>query len=67
MKSDMIKTEIDVKGSEVCILRVGDIDYISFTDLTRYIDKDEPRLLIIVWKINKTKRISAKSNGIIKK
>ena len=53
MKPNMIKTEIDVKGSKVGILRVGDIDYISLTDLARYADNDEPRLPIRDWMRNK--------------
>ena len=53
MKSDMIKTEIDVKGSKVGIMRVGDVDYISLTDLARRIDNDEPRLPIRDWMRNK--------------
>ena len=53
MKSDMIKTEIDVKGSKIGIMRVEDVDYISLTDLARRIDNDEPRLPIRDWMRNK--------------
>ena len=53
MKSDMTKTEIDVKGSKIGIMRVGDVDYISLTDLARRIDNDEPRLPIRDWMRNK--------------
>ncbi|MBP3766239.1 MAG: KilA-N domain-containing protein [Bacilli bacterium] len=53
MKSDMIKTEIDVKGSKIGIMRVGDVDYISLTDLAKRIDNDEPRLPIRDWMRNK--------------
>ena len=41
-----MKSEINVNGNKVGILRVGNIDYISLTDLARYADSDEPRLPI---------------------
>ena len=53
MKSDMIKTEIDVKNNKVGILRVGDIDYISLTDLAKYSNPDNPANVIIHWMSNK--------------
>ena len=53
MKSDIFKTEIDVKGRKIGIMRVGDVDYISLTDLANRIDNDEPRLPIRDWMRNK--------------
>ena len=53
MKPNMIKTEIDVKGSKVGILRVGDIDYISLTDLAKYEEQNNPSDLIKQWMSNK--------------
>ena len=53
MKSDMIKTEIDVKGSKIGIMRVGDVDYISLTDLAKRIDSEDPRYPIQNWLRNK--------------
>ena len=49
----MIKTEIDVKNNKVGILRVGDIDYISLTDLAKYSNPDNPANVIIHWMSNK--------------
>ena len=43
MKSNIIKTEIDVKGSKIGIMRVEDVDYISLTDLAKRIDSEDPR------------------------
>ena len=53
MKPNMIKTEIDVKNNKVGILRVGDIDYISLTDLAKYSNPDNPANVIIHWMSNK--------------
>ena len=48
-----IVTKIDVKNNKVGILRVGNVDYISLTDLARYADQYEPRLPIRDWMRNK--------------
>lgn len=34
-------------------MRIGDVDYISLTDLARYADAEEPRLPIRDWMRNK--------------
>lgn len=36
MKKEVIKTELKVKDNLVGIMRVGDVDYISLTDLAKY-------------------------------
>ena len=46
-------TEISVKDNKVGILRVGDVNYISLTDLARYADPDEPKIPIQNWMRNK--------------
>lgn len=53
MKNNLIQTEIDVNNNKVGIMRVGDVDYISLTDLARYSDSEEPRLPIRDWMRNK--------------
>ena len=53
MSNNLIRSEIDVKGSKVEIIKIGDIDYISLTDLARYADEEEPRLPIRDWMRNK--------------
>ena len=40
------KFEITVKNNKIGIMKVGDVDYISLTDLARYEEKDEPSDLI---------------------
>ena len=53
MKADLVTTEIMVKQNKIGILRVGDMNYISLTDLARYADEEEPRLPIRDWMRNK--------------
>ena len=53
MKNNIIKSELNVNGNKVEIMRINDTDYISLTDLARYADNDEPRLPIRDWMRNK--------------
>lgn len=53
MKNDIIRTEIKVKDNLVGIMKVGNIDYISLTDLARYKNKDNPSDVIKFWMSNK--------------
>lgn len=53
MSKDLVKTEINVIDNKVGIMRIGDVDYISLTDLARYADAEEPRLPIRDWMRNK--------------
>ena len=48
-----MKTEINVIDNKIRIMRVGNIDYISLTDLARYANKDEPKIPIQTWMRNK--------------
>ena len=52
MKNNLIKTEIDVINNKIGVMRIGDTDYISLTDLARYADREEPRLPIRDWMRN---------------
>ena len=49
MKKDIKKREIKVKDNLVSIMRVGNIDYISLTDLARYKNPIEPKDVIKNW------------------
>lgn len=49
MKNKLVQTEIEVDNNKIGIMRIGDIDYISLTDLARYADNEEPRLPIRDW------------------
>lgn len=46
MIKDIVKTNIEVKGNNIGVMRVGDVDYISLTDLARYANPDEPKIPI---------------------
>lgn len=54
MKKDLIKTQLKVKDNLVGVIRVGDIDYISLTDLARYKNSLTPGDVIIKWMSNKS-------------
>ena len=49
MKNSIIKTEIDVKDSKIGVMRVGDIDYISLTDLAKYQNSKDPSFTVKNW------------------
>jgi len=53
MNNDNIKTQIIVKEQKINVLRINNSEYISLTDLARYVDKDDPRLPIQNWMRNK--------------
>ena len=53
MKKEIIKTEIVVKDTLIRIMRVGNVDYISLTDLAKFKNKDNPSNVIIHWLSNK--------------
>lgn len=40
MKQELVKTKLNVVNNKISIMRVGNVDYISITDLARYKDKD---------------------------
>ena len=49
MKKELIKTELNVINNKIGIMRVGNVDYISITDLARYKDKDRTDYIIQNW------------------
>lgn len=53
MKKDLIQVEINVKDSLVGVLHVGNVDYISLTDIARYKNPDNPADVINKWMTNK--------------
>ena len=54
MNKDNIKTEIVVKDRKIGVLRIGNREYISLTDLARYADnKSQDFLLEIGWEVKK--------------
>ena len=53
MKDSLIKSEIMVKNHKIGIMRINNTDYISLTDLAKYVDEEEPRFPIQNWMRNK--------------
>ena len=49
MKKDSVTTEIVVKENKVGILRVGNVNYISLTDLARYQNSSDPSFTVKNW------------------
>lgn len=49
MKKEIIETQMKVKDNLVSVIRVGNIDYISLTDLARYKNANEPKDVIKNW------------------
>ena len=54
MSKELIKTQMKVKDNLVNVMRVGNIDYISLTDLARYKNPLTPGDVIIKWMSNKS-------------
>lgn len=53
MKKDSVTTEIVVKENKTGILRVGNVNYISLTDLTKQANPEDPSGVIRNWMSNK--------------
>ena len=53
MKKEIIKTQMKVKDNLIGVMRVGNIDYISLTDLARLKNDKNPANVIIHWLSNK--------------
>lgn len=54
MKKKVIKTQMKVKDNLVRVIRIGNVDYISLTDLARYKNSIEPKDVIKNWLRTKT-------------
>lgn len=54
MKKELIKTQMKVKDNLVNVIRIGNVDYISLTDLARYKNPIEPKDVIKNWLRAKT-------------
>ena len=53
MSKVLVKSEIIVNENKVSVLRVGEVDYISLTDLARFKNAELPANVIIHWLSNK--------------
>ena len=52
MNKENIKTEITVKEQKVNIMRIDNKEYISLTDLAKYVNKEDPSGVIRNWMSN---------------
>ena len=53
MKKETIKTKMKVQDNLIGVMRVGDVDYISLTDLAKFKNDKNPANVIIHWLSNK--------------
>ncbi len=53
MSKDLVKTEINVIDNKIGIMKIGDVDYISLTDLAKYQNPEDPSGVIRNWMSNK--------------
>lgn len=53
MNKENVKTQIVVKEQKVDVLIINNKEYISLTDLARYVNKDDPSSVIRNWMSNK--------------
>lgn len=44
IKNNVIKAELNVVNTKVSVMKVRCIDYMSLTDLTRYVNHGEPKI-----------------------
>ena len=54
LKKALIKTEIKVKENLIGIMRIGNVDYISLTDLAKFKNDRNPGDVVIKWMSNKS-------------
>lgn len=53
MKENLIKTEMNVKNEKISVMRIGNEEYISLTDLAKYANPTDPSGVIRNWMSNK--------------
>ena len=49
MNNNLIKTTIDVKNNIIGIIRIGNVNYISLTDLAKYQNSSDPSFTVKNW------------------
>ncbi len=53
MNKELIKLEINVNNNKINVMRIGNREYISLTDLARYANPEEPKIPIQTWMRNR--------------
>ena len=54
MSNSLVKTDIFVNNNKIGIMRVGNVDYISLTDIAKYKNMDNYADIIKNWLRNKS-------------
>ncbi len=53
MNKEIIKSEISVNNNKINVMKIGNKEYISLTDLARYANPEEPKIPIQTWMRNR--------------
>lgn len=53
LNKELIKTEINVVNNKIAVMRMGNVDFISITDLAKYANPNDPSGVIRNWMSNK--------------
>ena len=53
MNTEILKSEINVNNNKISVIRIGNKEYISLTDLARYANPEEPKIPIQTWMRNR--------------
>ena len=49
MKNEMVQTEMIVKDNKIGVIRIGNTNYISLTDLAKYQNSSDPSFTVKNW------------------
>lgn len=53
MKQEIIKSELEVNDNKIKVITIDNKEFISLTDLARYVNPEEPKIPIQTWMRNK--------------
>lgn len=53
MKKVIIKSELEVNDNKIKVITINNKEFISLTDLARYVNPEEPKIPIQTWMRNK--------------
>lgn len=53
MREGTVSAKITVQDNVIAVMRVGEVDYISLTDLARVVNSEDPSGFIRNWMLNK--------------
>ena len=53
MEQEIIKSESEINVNKIKVITIDNKEFISLTDLARYANPEEPKILIQTWMRNK--------------